>query len=184
MRVFFAALAASFIGAVMAQQAYPTAPVANTTWNSPSNVTVQWKLNTPPATTGLAVDLFKGDDPTHQTLVKNLGTGKPGATSLKVQIPAKLASGWYSIRIGDSYSHPFVIKGTGPVPTGPAPTTGPSNSGGVPTATGGGNWTSTATGTKTSLITPTQSPNHGNHLSSTKPMALAAALMAVLVVSL
>ncbi|KAF9573392.1 hypothetical protein EC968_008574 [Mortierella alpina] len=169
-----AVLVASFIGAVMAQQAYPTLPVANTVWSSPSNVTVQWKLGTPPATTALAVDLFKGD-PSHQTLVQKLGTGKAGATSLKVAIPAKLESNWYSIRIGDSYSHPFVIKGTGPVPTGPAPTGGNST---TPTATGGNNSSATATGIKTTN-TPTQVPSSASYTSAGPVFAVAAAVAAV-----
>ncbi|CAO3574630.1 unnamed protein product [Mortierella alpina] len=175
MRFSAAVLVASLIGAVMAQQAYPTLPVANTIWNSPSNVTVQWKLGTPPATTALAVDLFKGD-PTHQTLVQKLGAGKAGATSLKVEIPAKLESNWYSIRIGDSYSHPFIIKGTGPVPTGPAPTGGNST---APTATGGNNNSSaTATGIK-STNSPTQAPSSASYTSTGPMFAVAAAVAAV-----
>ncbi|KAG9325607.1 hypothetical protein KVV02_000632 [Mortierella alpina] len=166
---------ASFLGVVMAQQAYPTLPVANTIWTSPSNVTVQWKLGTPPATTALAVELFKGD-PSHQTLVQKLGTGKPGATSLKVAIPAKLESNWYSVRIGDSYSHPFIIKGTGPVPTGPAPTGGNST---TPTATGGNNNSSaTATGIK-STNTPTGAPSSASYTSASPVFAVAAAVAAV-----
>ncbi|KAF9957225.1 hypothetical protein BGZ70_009591 [Mortierella alpina] len=160
----------------MAQQAYPTLPVANTVWNSPSNVTVQWKLGTPPATTALAVDLFKGD-PSHQTLVQKLGSGKAGATSLKVEIPAKLESNWYSIRIGDSYSHPFIIKGTGPVPTGHAPTGG--NNSTAPTATGGNNNSSaTATGIK-STNSPTEAPSSASSTSAGPVFAVAAAIAAV-----
>ncbi|KAF9276624.1 hypothetical protein BGZ68_009896 [Mortierella alpina] len=176
MRFSAAILVASIIGAVMAQQAYPTLPVANTVWNSPSNVTVQWKLGTPPATTALAVDLFKGD-PSHQTLVQKLGTGKAGATSLKVEIPAKLESNWYSIRIGDSYSHPFIIKGTGPAPTGPAPTGSPSNST-TPTATGGNNPSGTATGIKTTN-TPTQAPSSASYTPAGPVLAVVAAVAAV-----
>ncbi|KAF9923977.1 hypothetical protein FBU30_005963 [Linnemannia zychae] len=125
MRFSILAIAASVIGAVMAQastQAYPTVPVASTVWNAGAAVTVQWKLGTPAPTTGLTVTLFKGD-PAHQTQVQELGTGAVGATSLKVTLPKDLASDWYSVRIGsDSYSHYFLIKGTGPAPTAPAPT--------------------------------------------------------------
>ncbi|KAG0333282.1 hypothetical protein BG000_009300 [Podila horticola] len=138
MRFTIAAIVASLMTActVMADQAFPTAPVANTVWNAGAKVTVQWKLVASEAKTGLTVTLFKGD-PAHQTQVEILGTGKPAATSLQATIPAKLESGWYSVRIGDSWSHYFAIKGTGALPTGPAPTGITStSSGALPVPTG------------------------------------------------
>ncbi|KAG0263940.1 hypothetical protein BG011_007773 [Mortierella polycephala] len=152
----------------MAQQAYPTVPIAATVWNAGANVTVQWKLNASGEKAALAVDLFKGD-PAHQTLVKKLGTGALGKTSLKATLPAKLDSDWYSVRIGDSYSHYFMIKGTGPVPTGSPPTAAPTV---LPTASSAANSTTTPTGTQ-SIASPTQSTSSASYLS-TAPMAVIA----------
>ncbi|KAG0285952.1 hypothetical protein BGZ96_009875 [Linnemannia gamsii] len=140
MRFSVLAVAASFISAAMAQvatQAYPTVPIASTVWNAGAAVTVQWKLGSPAPAAGLIVTLFKGD-PAHQTKVIDLGTGAAGATSLKATLPKDLTSDWYSVRIGaDSYSHYFLIKGTGPIPTVPAPTgvTATTSSAAVPSVT-------------------------------------------------
>ncbi|KAF9382681.1 hypothetical protein CPB97_007016 [Podila verticillata] len=106
---------------VMAQQAYPTAPTSTTKWNAGTEVTVKWKLNAPATKTPLTVDLLTGTSAASQHIVKTLGTGAAGRTSLKVLLPADLTSGWYSIRIGDSYSAFFTIVGKGPVPTASAP---------------------------------------------------------------
>ncbi|KAF9185679.1 hypothetical protein BGZ51_002510 [Haplosporangium sp. Z 767] len=158
----------------MAQQAYPTAPVATTVWNAGANVTVQWKLNDSGEKAALGVDLFKGD-PAHQTLVKKLGTGAPGKTSLKVTLPLKLDSDWYSVRIGDSYSHYFMIKGTGPIPTGSPPTAVPTV---LPTTPGAANSTATPTGTQ-SATSPAQSTNSASYLSTAPMTMLVSAVVAV-----
>ncbi|KAK3848319.1 MAG: hypothetical protein J3R72DRAFT_428792 [Linnemannia gamsii] len=178
MRFSVLAIAASVIGAVMAQaatQAYPTVPVANTVWTAGTDVTVQWKLGTPAPTAGLTVTLFKGD-PAHQQLVKELGTGAAGATSLKTTLPKDLASDWYSVRIGtDSYSHYFLIKGTGPVPTAPAPTgvTPTTATVATPTATVPSVTKPTATVTASSTPTPTNNQNAAGYLTAA-PVAMAA----------
>lgn len=123
MRFSVIAIAATLLSAcsVMAQQAYPTAPVSTTKWNAGAEVTIKWKLNSPATKTPLTVDLLTGTSAASQHVVKTLGTGTAGGTSLKVSLPTNLASGWYSIRIGDSYSAFFTIVGKGPVPTFPAP---------------------------------------------------------------
>ncbi|KAG0086766.1 hypothetical protein BGZ93_010461 [Podila epicladia] len=177
MRFTIAAIVASIMTActVMADQAFPTAPVANTVWNAGAKVNVKWKLVAPEAKTGLTVTLFKGD-PAHQTQVEILGTGKPAATSLQVTIPAKLASGWYSVRIGDSWSHYFAIKGTGTMPTGPAPTgIPPTSSGALPVPTGNG--TSSATISATAA-TPTQTNGSAKLFSSASAMVAVIAVAA------
>ncbi|KAG0361274.1 hypothetical protein BG005_008703 [Podila minutissima] len=176
MRFTIAAVVASLMTActVIADQAFPTAPVANTVWSAGAKVNVQWKLVAPEAKTGLTVTLFKGD-PAHQTQVEVLGTGKPAATSLQVTIPAKLASGWYSIRIGDSWSHYFAIKGTGAMPTGPAPTGVTPTSKPVPT--GNGTSSTPSSTISTTAATPTQTNGSAKLFSS------ASALVAVVAVA-
>ncbi|GJJ69191.1 hypothetical protein EMPS_01537 [Entomortierella parvispora] len=150
MHLSIATFSLSLIGAALAQQAFPIAPVAETVWTSGGAATVQWKLNPPAVKTGLDVELYKGD-PAHQTLVSKLGTGAPGGTSLKVTIPPKLNSDWYSVRVGDSYSHYFIIKGVGAAPTGPAPTSGSNATSSItaPTATSSRAVTSTPSTTAT-----------------------------------
>ncbi|KAG9061883.1 hypothetical protein KI688_007034 [Linnemannia hyalina] len=106
----------------LAQQAYPTVPVASTKWNAGAAVNIKWKLNAPAATAGLKIDLLTGDNPQSQKVVATLGTGAPGATSFAATLPANLKSAYYSVRIGDSYTSYFLIQGEGPVPTGPLPT--------------------------------------------------------------
>lgn len=183
MRFSIFAVAVSFIGAAMAQaasQAYPTVPVASTVWTAGTTVTVQWKLGTPAPTTGLGITLFKGD-PAHQTLVQDLGTSAVGATSLKVALPKDLTSDWYSLRIGtDSYSHYFLIKGTGPVPTAPAPTGIASTTAVLPTTTASSNSTIKSTATTTAIATPTVptvAKNAAGYLTAA-PVAMAAVAVA------
>ncbi|KAG0071984.1 hypothetical protein BGZ89_008713 [Linnemannia elongata] len=183
MRFSVLAVAASLISAAVAQvatQAYPTVPVANTVWNAGADVTVQWKLGSPAPTAGLLVTLFKGD-PAHQTKVIDLGTGAAGATSLKATLPKDLASDWYSVRIGaDSYSHYFLIKGTGPAPTAPAPTgvTATTSSVAVPSVTNSNSTVKPTTAT-TTTATPvaTVNKNAAGYLSAA-PLAMAAVAVA------
>lgn len=122
MRFSVLAIVATLLSVTLAQQAYPTVPVATTKWNAGAAVTIKWNLNTPAATAGLKIDLLTGNNPQSQTVVATLGTGAPGATKFAATLPANLKSGYYSIRIGDSYSSYFLIQGEGPVPTGPLPT--------------------------------------------------------------
>ncbi|KAF9132415.1 hypothetical protein BGW39_000203 [Mortierella sp. 14UC] len=95
MRISIIAVVASILSVALAQQAYPTVPIASTVWNAGATVT---------------------------RIVTTLGVGSPGATSLSASLPADLKSGYYSVRIGDSYSSYFVIRGEGPIPTGPLST--------------------------------------------------------------
>ncbi|KAG0081569.1 hypothetical protein BGZ90_007236 [Linnemannia elongata] len=122
MRFSVLAIVATLISVALAQQAYPTVPVATTKWNAGAAVTIKWNLNPPAATAGLKIDLLTGDNPQSQRVVATLGTGAPGATKFAATLPANLKSGYYSVRIGDSYSSYFLIQGEGPVPTGPLPT--------------------------------------------------------------
>ncbi|KAF9904774.1 hypothetical protein EC991_002344 [Linnemannia zychae] len=122
MRISVIAIVASILSLALADQAYPTAPIASTVWNAGATVTIRWKLTPPAAPAGLKVELLTGDNPQTQRVVATLGVGSPGGTSLSASLPANLKSGYYSVRIGDSYSSYFVIRGEGPVPTGPLPT--------------------------------------------------------------
>lgn len=143
--------------------------------------TVQWKLNPPAVKTGLDVELYKGD-PAHQTLVAKLGTGAPGGTSLKVTIPPKLNSDWYSIRVGDSYSHYFVVKGAGAVPTGAAPTMGSNATSAIAAPTAAGNKAATmapSTTATTKAAAPTSGAMSGYTSSGYLVMVAAAAAAVV-----
>ncbi|KAI1313421.1 hypothetical protein EDD11_002629 [Mortierella claussenii] len=166
----------------MADQAYPTEPIATTTWTAGQTATVAWRLNNPADKSALSIDLFKGD-PAHQTLVQNLGTAPAGAVSFKVALPAKLTADWYSVRIGDSYSHYFAIKSAaGATPSGVMPTPVTTSASALPTgnattiassASATGTATGTATVTKVTA-SPTTKPNGASYLSAA-PMAMAAA---------
>ncbi|KAF9316592.1 hypothetical protein BG003_001779 [Podila horticola] len=172
---------------VMAQQAYPTVPISTTKWNAGAEVTIKWKLNAPVTKTPLAVDLLTGTSAASQHVVKSLGSGTAGGTSLKVVLPTDLASGWYSIRIGDSYSAFFTIVGKGPVPTAPAPPSVNATSTLLPTSTLP-NITSTTsalrtTSSATTVTTPNPTPSSdASALSraSAAGFAVAAVVAAVL----
>ncbi|KAF9089683.1 hypothetical protein BGX23_006513 [Mortierella sp. AD031] len=100
-------------------------PTASTVWDAGHTVTIQWKPQTPGDLTHFEVDLFTGANPTSMTLVAALGTGNPGAVSLTVTLPGRLAlsRGTYVVRVGSSYSAFFRIRGY-EVPVNP-PTIGP-----------------------------------------------------------
>ncbi|KAG0322115.1 hypothetical protein BGZ97_008682 [Linnemannia gamsii] len=136
MRFSIVAIVATLLSVALADQAYPTAPVASTKWKAGAAVTIKWTLPPPAATTGLKIDLLTGDNPQTQRVVATLGTGAPGATKYAATLPANLKSGYYSIRIGDSYSSYFLIQGEGAVPTGPLPTAGTNSVSTAPSRTG------------------------------------------------
>ncbi|KAF9099920.1 hypothetical protein BGX29_006873 [Mortierella sp. GBA35] len=185
MRFSIIAIAATLLSTVLAQQAYPTAPIGSTKWNAGATVNIKWKLNPPAATAGLKVELLSGDNPQTQKVVANLGTGAPGATSLSVALPANLKSDFYTIRIGDSYSAYFLIQGSGPVPSGPAPTAGTATVGPVPTANTSTTITSTTGGapiiptTSTTTGAPKPTGNSAGFLKAGNVVPMAAAAAAV-----
>ncbi|KAG0340740.1 hypothetical protein BG000_011212 [Podila horticola] len=189
MRFPVIAIVATLLSAcsVMAQQAYPTVPISTTKWNAGAEVTIKWRLNAPVTKTPLAVDLLTGTSAASQHVVKSLGTGTAGGTSFKVVLPADLASGWYSIRIGDSYSAFFTIVGKGPVPTAPAPPSVNATATLLPTSTLP-NITSTASALRTTssaatVATPNPTPSSdASALSraSAAGFAVAAVVAAVL----
>ncbi|KAF8928983.1 hypothetical protein EDD21DRAFT_369064 [Dissophora ornata] len=172
MRFSVVALAASFIGAAMAQSCYITGPVNKTVWKAGQNYTVSWRTNPPVTAKSFNIELYKGD-PAHMTHVMQLGQAKPSALHITVKVPANLTADWYAIQIGgDAYSHYFAIddlKGTTPTgvePTAVAVTTTASTTTAVTTTT----VSTTATATPTNV----SKSNVGNQLS-TGPMALTAA---------
>ncbi|KAF8931291.1 hypothetical protein BGZ52_012925 [Haplosporangium bisporale] len=185
MRFSVIVIAATLLSActVMAQQAYPTAPISTTKWNAGTEVTIKWKLNAPATKTPLTVDLLTGTSAASQHIVKTLGTGAAGGTSIKVLLPADLASGWYSIRIGDSYSAFFTIVGKGPVPTAPAPPSVNATATFLPT-TALPNVTLTTsvlpTTSSAAVIAPSPAPASG---ASTLSRASAAAVVVAVVVA-
>ncbi|KAG0089451.1 hypothetical protein BGZ92_004782 [Podila epicladia] len=182
-------IAATLLSAcsVMAQQAYPTAPISTTKWNAGAEVTIKWKLNAPATKAPLAVDLLTGTSAASQHVVKTLGTGTAGGTSLKVLLPADLASGWYSIRIGDSYSAFFTIVGKGPVPTAPAPPSVNATTTQLPTSTRPNITSSTLalpTTSSAATVPPTPVPNSSaSALSRASAVGLVAAAAVAVVLT-
>ncbi|KAF9182451.1 hypothetical protein BGZ51_000688 [Haplosporangium sp. Z 767] len=160
MRISIFALVATLITTVLGQQVYPTSPVASTVWAAGEIVTLRWKINSPTSVGKLSIDLLTGDSPQHQRIVANLGTAPSGATSYETRIPSNIPGAWYTIRIGDSYTSFFTIKGTGGGPTGPPPTAAPPTTAPVPPPVP----TMTRTTTKALLTTTTTLPT-----TSSKP---------------
>ncbi|KAG0025277.1 hypothetical protein BGZ81_007289 [Podila clonocystis] len=181
MRFSAIALAGSLMSAASVfAQVYPTAPITTTVWKAGADVTVAWKWNPTPVTTPLDITLFTGEI-SHQTEVAKLGTSVANAVSLKVTLPADLASSWYSLRIGTEWSAPFIIQGTGAVPTGPAPTRAASTTAALPTAnttTAASTAASTTKASATATGTPTPTGSGANALTASMALA-AAAIVAV-----
>ncbi|KAF9953422.1 hypothetical protein BGZ72_005442 [Mortierella alpina] len=177
MRFSVVALAATLIGAVMAQQAYPTAPIGSTIWTVGKTANVSWKLNATAKGVPLAITLFKGD-PTHQTQVEVLSPGIADATSFRLTVPP-VAADWYSVRVGDSYSAQFVIEaadGTRPSGAPPsasslptAPVVATSSTAARPTSVASNTAAPTATGS------PKAAPVSAGSYLSAGPLAVAAA---------
>ncbi|KAG0331610.1 hypothetical protein BG004_001594, partial [Podila humilis] len=168
MRFSIIAIVTTLISSVLAQQVYPTAPIETTKWNAGSVVTIRWKINRPAPTKPLNIELLTGTTAAAQHIVADLGTSPVGATSFKATLPAGLASGWYSIRIGgDSYSAFFTLVGKGPVPTVPAPPSVNATTTALPSATSTvlTNVTTTATTTTTTLIKPSVTAPPGTDAS-------------------
>ncbi|CAO3564956.1 unnamed protein product [Mortierella alpina] len=177
MRFSVAALAATLIGAVMAQQAYPTAPIGSTVWTVGKSATISWKLNATAKGVPLAITLFKGD-PTHQTQVQELSPGVADATSFKLAAVPVVDADWYSVRVGDSYSAQFVIEtAAGVRPSGAPPSATAAPSAPV-VASPSAAATATSAASNTTAPTATGSPkapvSAGSYLSA-GPLAVAAA---------
>ncbi|KAF9314049.1 hypothetical protein BG003_004578 [Podila horticola] len=176
MRFSVVALTGSLMSAASVfAQVYPTAPITTTVWKAGSDVTVAWKWNPTPVTTPLDVTLFTGEI-SHQTEVAKLGTSVANSLNLKVTVPANLASSWYSLRIGTEWSAPFIIQGTGAIPTGPAPTSASSTIAALPTANATTASTTASSTTKaTTTVTGTPTPTGSGASALTASMAMAAA---------
>ncbi|KAF9364472.1 hypothetical protein BGX34_001401 [Mortierella sp. NVP85] len=169
MRFTIAAAAAAFMSVVMADVAYPTLPVADTVWTAGQSAPVTWRLMNPKFKTPLNVDLFTGEA-TKQTFVKTLGVSPAGATKMTVLVPADLEANMYSLRIGDSWTHPFVIKskdGSMPKSGSNAATFSPKTPG-----AGSGNTNTTGSGSVSSA------PNSANYFYSAPLAVVAAAAVA------
>ncbi|KAF9084420.1 hypothetical protein BGX29_002566, partial [Mortierella sp. GBA35] len=160
---------ASLLSIVFAQRVNPTAPTTSTIWNAGASVTVRWTLISPATTTSLKIELIGGQDPRTQKTIATLGTGVAGGTSLLVTLPANLKSDYYIVRIGDSYSDSFIIRGTGNFPTGPAP---PPADGTMTAYSFTTSTTTTATTllpvnpTTTSVASPKPTGNSADHTAS------------------
>ncbi|KAG0213682.1 hypothetical protein BGX28_003836 [Mortierella sp. GBA30] len=186
MRFSIVALATTLVGAVMAQQAYTTAPIGSTVWTVGKPATISWKLNATAKGVALPITLFKGD-PTHQTQVQELYAGAADAVTYKLPAVPQVEADWYSIRIGDSYSAQFVIEtadgrrpsGAPPSASSVAPTVAAPSSTIAPTAAP----STSAVGTSTTgAAKPTQA-SAGSYLSA-GPLAVTAAAVVAAALSL
>ncbi|KAF9365214.1 hypothetical protein BGX34_010939 [Mortierella sp. NVP85] len=116
MRFSIFAVAAAIVSTVLAQNAaevFPTAPIGSTVWlKSSSEYTIRWTVNPQTsADTELKIELLTGPNAQSQAIVQELGTVKAGAKKFTVtNLDKSLASGWYTIRLQNSYTAPFQIK--------------------------------------------------------------------------
>ncbi|KAF9570152.1 hypothetical protein EC968_002131 [Mortierella alpina] len=177
MRFSVVALAATVIGAVMAQQAYPTAPIGSTVWTVGKPATISWRTNSTAKGIPLAITLFKGD-PSHQTQVQELWPGEAGASSFRLAVVPELPADWYSVRVGDSYSAQFVIE----TAAGVRPSGAPPSATSAPSAPAVASPSAPATSTvaknttvPTATGTPKPAPVSAGSYLSAGPMAVAAA---------
>ncbi|KAG0054647.1 hypothetical protein BGZ83_010775 [Gryganskiella cystojenkinii] len=173
MRFSIIAAAAALFSAVAADQAFITAPVLKTVWKAGSTVTLTWSLNktAPGSDAALAVVLFHGTDPQHQTQVAALGSSTAGANNFKTILPATLDSDWYSVHVGDSWSSYFIIQGAGPIPTGNPPSVTTTV---APIATSTTAALPTVTVNTTTPAAPTQTKGSGASMLTVAPAAMAA----------
>ncbi|KAF8978865.1 hypothetical protein BGZ46_006071 [Entomortierella lignicola] len=105
MRFTILATAIAFTSAVLAQ-VNPSHPRQGDIWIPNKKFTISW---TPSAPSALPIQLLGGSVTTAQKVIADLGTAAAGSKSLTITVPDE-AVGWYSIRIGDSYSHVFAIQ--------------------------------------------------------------------------
>ncbi|KAG0352462.1 hypothetical protein BC939DRAFT_172672 [Gamsiella multidivaricata] len=112
MRFSIFAIAATLVSAVLAQEVFPTSPIANTVWYKNTNATIRWKVLSPTTDKQkLKIDLLSGPTPQTMQVVDTFGTFEAGAKSAVVAVSKSLATGWYTLRIGEnSYTHTFLIK--------------------------------------------------------------------------
>ncbi|KAF9352098.1 hypothetical protein BGX26_010025 [Mortierella sp. AD094] len=184
MRFSAAALTASLIGAVMAQtttiSVNVTHPIASDSWTVGQSATVSWVANVAlPNGGNVTVELFHGNDPTHQTLVQPLGSG---VGQLKIAAVPAVPADWYSVRINsDSYSHYFFIaNATVKTPAGPEPGTTTTTTAAVPlpttanATTVSSTPTANATTTANSTTTPTGKPTSAGNMVSAGSLAIGA----------
>ncbi|KAF9116992.1 hypothetical protein BGX27_007046 [Mortierella sp. AM989] len=111
MRFSAIAITATLIGAVLAQ-VRPSRPRQGDVWILKSKVTIYWA---PRAPATLPVQLLSGPTPSTQKVVAELGDAPKGENLLAIEVP-NVPVGWYTVRIGDSYSHIFAIQADAKTP--------------------------------------------------------------------
>ncbi|KAF9987287.1 Cytochrome c oxidase assembly protein cox11, mitochondrial [Modicella reniformis] len=93
-------------------EVWPVSPIGSTIWyRTTKEQTIRWNVNAKtPSDQELKVELLTGNDPAAQHIVQSLGTVKAGDKKAKVILNDSLKTGWYTIRLGDSYTAFFQIK--------------------------------------------------------------------------
>ncbi|KAG0241035.1 hypothetical protein BGX31_001495 [Mortierella sp. GBA43] len=167
-------------------EVWPTYPVTGTEWYTTSGTqTIKWDLLDGVSTDKeLKVQLLQGD-PQSQTIVQELGTVKISEKKFTITLKKDLPSGFYSIRLGDTYTSYFVIKkdkkesisATLPATTTAVTTTTIASTAAPTTTTLATSTTVRTTTTTTSAPTPSNnSQNAGSSLKAGSALALSAAV--------
>ncbi|KAF9359668.1 hypothetical protein BGX26_011708 [Mortierella sp. AD094] len=119
----FAVAALATLASAVFGQVNPSHPRQGDIWILKNKVAISWA---PKATAVLPIQLLSGPVLSAQRVVADLGKTSIGASSLTITVPDQPV-GWYSIRIGDSYSHIFAIqKDAKTPPSTPEPTAAPN----------------------------------------------------------
>ncbi|KAG0022757.1 hypothetical protein BGZ80_011237 [Entomortierella chlamydospora] len=173
----FSIAAIATLASTVLAQVSPSHPRQGDIWILGRQVTMYWS---PRPTTDLPIQLLTGETLTAQKVVADLGTAKADTLSLTIDVPDEPV-GWYTVRIGTSYSHVFAIqKDSTTPPTTPEPTeasnaTTTANASatvtGVPTAN--------ATGATTTIALPTYSSSSASAKSTTAASTSAASYLKV-----
>ncbi|KAF9917997.1 hypothetical protein BX616_010638 [Lobosporangium transversale] len=107
MRFTILATAVAALASTALAQVSILTPGAGTVWVPGTNVTVKWAQ---PLLEDADIELLTGPNVQAQWIASTLGTAKKGSKSFKGLLDPKLEPQWYSLRIGEIYSHLFAIQ--------------------------------------------------------------------------
>ncbi|KAF9173630.1 hypothetical protein BGX20_002636 [Mortierella sp. AD010] len=168
----FSVAAIATLASTVLAQVSPSHPRQGDVWILGRQVTMYWS---PRPTTDLPIQLLTGETLTAQKVVADLGTAKADTLLLTIDVPDEPV-GWYTVRIGTSYSHVFAIqKDANTPPTTPEPTVA-SNATTTAATTVTGVPTANATSAKTTVALPTYSSSSAPAQSTTSSTSAASYL--------
>ncbi|KAI1315780.1 hypothetical protein EDD11_000334 [Mortierella claussenii] len=107
MRFTLVAAAAATLATTAFAQVSISVPGGSTVWVLGTNVTTVWAQ---PLLADTDIELLTGANVQAQHVAGTLGKAPKGSKSFKAVLSAKLAPDWYTVRIGDVYSHLFAIQ--------------------------------------------------------------------------